>query len=196
MVHRGGGDRTHDLWLKRETPRYTPTLAIQRGPMKSARKGNCFRLVSAGVVHRSRTIARTISGSRGYCFSDSSKIGKSRRASRTHFSSSRRLICNTSSSSFAESCSTDACSHSSRQRSLSFILMGYSWPDSNRLLRKAQRQRSLAGPCSLNPTFKANSARNAPANGTLGPAVSLVRRLALPHSGFWGTWFVRKAGEL
>src|SRR5690349_2961470 len=42
---------------------YTPTHAVQQEPMKSTRKGNCFRLVSAGVVHRSRTITRTISAS-------------------------------------------------------------------------------------------------------------------------------------
>ena len=41
--------------------RCTPTHAEQQEPMKSAREGNCFRLVSAGVVHRSRTITRTIS---------------------------------------------------------------------------------------------------------------------------------------
>lgn len=40
---------------------YTPTHAVQREPMKSTRKGNCSRLVSDGVVHRSRTITRTIS---------------------------------------------------------------------------------------------------------------------------------------
>lgn len=42
--------------------RYTPTHAVQQEPMKSAREGNCFRLVSDGLVHRSRTITRTISG--------------------------------------------------------------------------------------------------------------------------------------
>jgi hypothetical protein len=44
--------------------RYTPTRAVQQEPMKSAREGNCFRLVSDGVVHRSRTITRTISKQR------------------------------------------------------------------------------------------------------------------------------------
>jgi|HubBroStandDraft_1064217.scaffolds.fasta_scaffold25605_2 hypothetical protein len=43
----------------REKLRYTPTHAVQQEPMKSAREGNCFRLVSDGVVHRSRTITRT-----------------------------------------------------------------------------------------------------------------------------------------
>jgi len=41
--------------------RYTPTHAVQQEPMKSARKAKSFRLASDGVVHRSRTITRTIS---------------------------------------------------------------------------------------------------------------------------------------
>jgi hypothetical protein len=40
--------------------RYTPTHAVQQEPMKSAREGKCFRLVSDGFVHRSRTNTRTI----------------------------------------------------------------------------------------------------------------------------------------
>jgi len=40
-----------------------PTHAVQREPMKSARKAKSFRLVSDGFVPRSRTITRTILGS-------------------------------------------------------------------------------------------------------------------------------------
>ena len=56
---RAGADRTHDLRLKSEISRYTPTHAVQQGPMKSSRKRNWLRLVLDGFVHRSRTITRT-----------------------------------------------------------------------------------------------------------------------------------------
>jgi hypothetical protein len=52
------------LRVMRGNLRYTPTHVVQQEPMKSAREGNCFRLVSDGVVHRSRTITRTISKQR------------------------------------------------------------------------------------------------------------------------------------
>ena len=41
----------------------TPAYRNPQAPMKSAREGNCFRLVSAGVGQGSRTITRTISPS-------------------------------------------------------------------------------------------------------------------------------------
>ena len=43
-----------------EKLRYTPYNCSLQEPMKSTREGNCFRLVSAGVVPSSRTLTRTL----------------------------------------------------------------------------------------------------------------------------------------
>ena len=63
MVKSGapGGTRTPDLLVRRGISRYTPTNTSLQGPIKSARKRDCFRTVSAALVPNSRTITRTIS---------------------------------------------------------------------------------------------------------------------------------------
>ena len=58
MVRPGG---TPDLLVRRGKTRYTPTHAVQQEPIESAQNGNSSRTVLDGVVHRSRTITRTIS---------------------------------------------------------------------------------------------------------------------------------------
>jgi hypothetical protein len=56
-----GGTRTPDLLVRRENLRYTPYNSNRKEPMKSTGRVKTFRMVSAAIGHRSRTITRTIS---------------------------------------------------------------------------------------------------------------------------------------
>ena len=152
--------RPRVLLVRRENLPYTPTHAIQQGPMKSARKGNCFRLVSAGVVHPSRTITRTklsLLPFQSICQSHQTR----HRLIPATLSSPPRFRIWWSGSNPSRPPSQGQSIQLRTTVDDRCWPFGFSHLGSLRIMLHRQKP---AGPCSLNLTIKANSVRKAPAN--------------------------------